>query len=223
MSFERARQPEQIAQRRKSILESTLALFEDVGFDCTKLADIGRRAGVSKASVYRYFESKEAIFLELLAAESEAWVRDVEGELASLAGAGTVESVARIMADSLDRRPRLANLSAKLASVLEKNLSVDAIREFKRAYMALMFRLVNALHAALPALSLEAAQRFLSTVVVFSSGLYPATHPAPAAAEVLAEPEFEPFRANYRDALLDAATLLLTALTVENAPTEGQR
>lgn len=88
MSFERVRQPEQIAVRRESILAATLTLFEEVGFDDIRLVDIGHRAGVSKASVYRYFESKEAIFLELLVREIEAWVREAEAALASLGGRG---------------------------------------------------------------------------------------------------------------------------------------
>ncbi len=215
MSFERARQPEQIALRRKSILEATSALFEEVGFDDTRLTDIGDRAGVSKASVYRYFESKEAIFLELLARETEAWVSALEGQLAALGGSGSVGEVARIVAESLSERPRLCSLAARLSSVLERNLSTDAIRAFKRNNLALTIRLVNALHAAVPALSLDGARRFVSIAVTFQNGLFPVVFPPPATRAVLAEPEFAPYRITYRDAMFDAALLLLTALTIE--------
>ena len=217
MSFERARQPEQIALRRQSILAATLDLFEEQGFDNTRLADIGRRAGVSKASVYRYFETKEAIFLALLAHATEEWVEDLERSLAALRGAGTVQEVASLVADSLAARPRLCSLAARLSSVLEKNLSPDAIRDFKRSNMALTVRLVHALHAALPGLSLSGAQRFVAIVVTFQNGLYPVAFPPPAAEAVLAEPEFAPYRLSYRDALREAARLILTALALEHA------
>lgn len=221
MSFERARQPEQIAQRRESILSATLELFEEQGFDRTRLADIGRRAGVSKATVYRYFESKEAIFLELLEQATEEWVRSLESELASLNGEGTVDGVARAVAGSLDVRPRLCSLASRVSSVLEKNLSQDAIRDFKRGNMALTVRLVNAVHAALPALSLSGAQQFVGLLVTFQNGLYPVAYPAPATEAVLAEPEFAPYRQSYRDVLFVAARLFLVALTVDDESGAG--
>jgi AcrR family transcriptional regulator len=217
VGFERARQPEQVAQRRESILTATLELFEEVGFDDTRLSDIGQRAGVSKASVYRYFESKEAIFIQLLARETEAWVRVLEGELAARRGAGTIDEIAGAIADSLAERPHLGSLAAKLSIILEKNVSEDAIRAFKRDQMGLTLRLVNALHASLPALSVEGAQRFLAILITFQNGLFPAAHPAPAAEAVFAEPEFAPYRVSYRDALLDTARLLLAAL-ITGAP-----
>jgi TetR/AcrR family transcriptional regulator len=215
MSFERARQPEQIAHRRASIIDATLTLFRAGGFDDTRLEDIGRLAGVSKATVYRYFESKEAIFLELLGRETEAWVDEMERVLGAARRPHTVDEIAAAVADSLAGRPDLGSLAARLSSVLERNVSEDAIRRFKRENMALTVRLVNALHAASPALSVEAAHRFIAIVVTFQNGLFPTTHPPPAARAVLAEPEFASYRSDYRDALFDAARLLLVALTLD--------
>src|SRR5437773_9124619 len=37
-------------------------LFRSRGFAATKLADVARRAGVTKGTVYLYFDSKEALF-----------------------------------------------------------------------------------------------------------------------------------------------------------------
>lgn len=178
-----------------------------------RLADIGERSGVSKATVYRYFESKEAIFLELLERETEAWVRHLEGALSGFRGAASVDSVASLFTDSLEARPRLGNLAAKLSSVLEKNVSLEALRAFKRDNMVLTVRLVNALHAALPALSVLGAQSFVAIVVTFQNGLFPIANPPPTSRALLVEPEFASYRWGYRDALYDAASLLLTALT----------
>jgi AcrR family transcriptional regulator len=54
-------------QRRKEarpgeIVAAALELFVDRGFAATKLADVARRAGVTKGTVYLYFDSKEALF-----------------------------------------------------------------------------------------------------------------------------------------------------------------
>ena len=54
-------------QRRKEarpaeIVAAALDLFVERGFAATKLADVARRAGVTKGTVYLYFDSKEALF-----------------------------------------------------------------------------------------------------------------------------------------------------------------
>jgi len=54
-------------QRRKDarpaeILAAALAEFVEHGYAATKLEDVARRAGVTKGTLYLYFESKEALF-----------------------------------------------------------------------------------------------------------------------------------------------------------------
>ena len=54
-------------QRRKTerpseILDAALSLFVSKGFVATRLDDIAKKAGVSKGTLYLYFESKELIF-----------------------------------------------------------------------------------------------------------------------------------------------------------------
>src|SRR5947199_4385661 len=54
-------------QRRKDerpaeLLAAALEVFVEKGFAATKLADVARRAGVTKGTVYLYFDSKEALF-----------------------------------------------------------------------------------------------------------------------------------------------------------------
>jgi AcrR family transcriptional regulator len=221
MKFERARTPDQIAHRRTSILEAALGLIETVGYDDTRLSDIAARADISKASIYRYFDSKEAIFLHLLDRETELWVRALEHEFAARAGRSSVEEVARVFARSLDERPRLCGLAARVSSVLEKNVSADALRTFKRSQRALTIRLVNALHAAHPGLSVAGAQQFISVAVTYQNGLFPMTHPSDTTEAVLADPEFASYRSSYYDAMFETSYLLLSALTGESASVPG--
>src|SRR3984957_14243277 len=54
-------------RRRKTarpgeILEAALSVFAESGFAAAKLTEIARRAGVSKAALYLYFETKEDLF-----------------------------------------------------------------------------------------------------------------------------------------------------------------
>ncbi len=54
-------------QRRKDarpseILAAALSAFVEPGYAATKLEDVARRAGVTKGTLYLYFESKDALF-----------------------------------------------------------------------------------------------------------------------------------------------------------------
>src|SRR5580704_7636195 len=48
--------------RPGEILEAALGVFAERGFAAAKLTEIARRAGVSKAALYLYFETKEDLF-----------------------------------------------------------------------------------------------------------------------------------------------------------------
>ena len=54
-------------QRRKDarpteIAQAAIAEFANKGFTNTKLTDVAKRAGVSKGTIYQYFDDKEAVF-----------------------------------------------------------------------------------------------------------------------------------------------------------------
>lgn len=58
-------------QRRKEarpaeLAAAALALFVEKGFAATRLDDVARRAGVSKGTLYLYFDSKEALFRAMI-------------------------------------------------------------------------------------------------------------------------------------------------------------
>jgi len=48
--------------RPSELLEAALGLFVEKGFAATRLEDVAARAGVSKGTLYLYYENKEALF-----------------------------------------------------------------------------------------------------------------------------------------------------------------
>lgn len=52
--------------RRQAILDAAKAVIEEVGYEQASMAMISARVGGSKATLYSYFDSKEALFLELV-------------------------------------------------------------------------------------------------------------------------------------------------------------
>ena len=68
---------------RQRLLDAAEALFGRNGFHSTSVTDVVRRAGVAQGTFYLYFESKEAIYTELVRHLShslrQAIARDVAG------------------------------------------------------------------------------------------------------------------------------------------------
>src|SRR5262245_27914286 len=53
-------------RKREQILDGARKLFLAEGFDAASMGDIARAAGVSKGTLYVYFDSKEGLFAELV-------------------------------------------------------------------------------------------------------------------------------------------------------------
>jgi len=52
--------------RRVEICRTAAQIFRDRGFDATSVSDIARALGMTKAGLYHYFESKEALLFEIV-------------------------------------------------------------------------------------------------------------------------------------------------------------
>lgn len=54
-----------LKSRRVEICRTAAQLFRDRGYDATSVSDIARALGITKAGLYHYFESKEALLFEI--------------------------------------------------------------------------------------------------------------------------------------------------------------
>lgn len=52
--------------KRRLILTRAAALFADEGFDRASVAEVARASGISKANIYHYYASKDAILFDIL-------------------------------------------------------------------------------------------------------------------------------------------------------------
>ena len=56
-----------ILSRRAEICRTAAQIFRERGYDATSVSDIARALGITKAGLYHYFESKEALLFEITA------------------------------------------------------------------------------------------------------------------------------------------------------------
>jgi len=64
--------------RPEEILDAALSLFTEKGFSATRMIDVAKAAGISKGTLYLYFENKESIFREVVQQRISPKIDDVE-------------------------------------------------------------------------------------------------------------------------------------------------
>lgn len=64
-------------ETRNRILEAGLDAFAQYGYDAAGVAEICRRAGVTKGGFYHHFPSKQALFLEML----QRWLEGLDTQM----------------------------------------------------------------------------------------------------------------------------------------------
>ncbi|MFT5258862.1 MAG: AcrR family transcriptional regulator [Saprospiraceae bacterium] len=69
------RRSESTRLRRELIVNTAIECFADKGFHQTSIRDIAQRAKVSLGNLYNYFDSKEALILEIAQVEAEDLIK----------------------------------------------------------------------------------------------------------------------------------------------------
>lgn len=195
--FQRARRPEHKEERRAQLLD-TAAEFLTAGGALHELglSELARRAGMAKSNVYRYFESREALLLELLE-RAYAQCFDRLQERAVREAPLTLERFTHHFAGALSEQPLLGQLTSALPSVLEHNLSKEAIRTFKASAIEFLHRAATGNRALCPTLTPAQHLDLLGHALLLITGLWPHAHPAPVVLELVQEPELTLFAHDY--------------------------
>jgi AcrR family transcriptional regulator len=119
------------------------------------LNELSRRVGLAKSNVLRYFESREAVLLELLRGALRTWLAEVAGELAAgvdprLPARERGDQLAAVLARSLARHTVLCDLIHTQAGVLEHNVSVEVVVRHKRSTIASIDAAIDLVRHHLP-------------------------------------------------------------------------
>jgi AcrR family transcriptional regulator len=74
------------AERPGEILDAAFEEFVKNGYAATRLEDVAQRAGVTKGTIYFYFETKERVFEEMIRHVSRPMFLELDGFIATLDG-----------------------------------------------------------------------------------------------------------------------------------------
>jgi AcrR family transcriptional regulator len=218
VTFQRARNEEQREIRRAVILDATTAMLREMPVSDISLNEISRRVGLAKSNVLRYFESREAVLLELLDDYFGRWLLEFEGELADRVEASAdMVTRARQLADVLSRsladQGVLCDLVSAQGGVLEHNVSTEVVKRHKRASLARLATMTELVLHHLPELANDA--QFFCFMTLISAGALSTYVPPPASvlAAYADDPELSVLNLDFREALRGAiVSTLLGAL-----------
>ena len=154
--------------RPEEIIAAALEVFADRGFAATKLEDVARRAGVTKGTIYLYFENKEALFKAIVRetivpviAKGEELAQSFTGsarelfeqlvrEYWRLVGETSLAAIPKLMMAEAGNFPELARFYYQevvtrghklMAGVLERGMKAG---EFRRVNVAVATKLAMA-------------------------------------------------------------------------------
>jgi AcrR family transcriptional regulator len=89
------------AETQTRILRAARKLFARRGFDATTTRDLAQEAGVAEGTLFRHFENKKAILVEVA---TQGWIEILTDLLTELSEMGSYKAIAQVM------RRRMMNL-----------------------------------------------------------------------------------------------------------------
>jgi AcrR family transcriptional regulator len=216
VTFQRARRPEHKRQRYETILAAARELATRDGVRAVTLSDIAAAVGMHKSALLRYFETREEIFLRVALSDWESWADATTAALAPLEPGSVAEVSAEVsaaLARTLAERPLLCDVLTHAPLNLERNVSMDAVRAYKRAAHDASVEVMAAARRVLPELSEEDALDLVGATCMVAASLWQVTHPPPLLADLYEqEPALDHATLEFEPTIVRLATTLILGI-----------
>ena len=199
--FIRARSPEQKEQRLDEIKGAVRRQFAERPYHEITLTTIAEELGWSRANLYKYVTTKEEIFLLLTADECDAYFEALLAALPEGAELAPAEA-ADAWADVAAAHQEYFRLGDLLSTIVETNVTVERLMDFKRGYYAH----VDEMRERLPKVTGIAPERvepLLLAIYYHATGLVSSCWSNPLIAEALRRLEIERPETDFRAEMLD--------------------
>lgn len=212
MNWQRARTDEKKNERKVAIYQAALTLFIKNGYDKVSFNSIAAEAGFTKSNMYRYFSSKDDIFLNVFADLFEKWVDDFATQLQDLPQNVAAVDFADAWVKTLLAQPKFLDLMPLLFISLERNSSFEQLLEFKRLSMNLLFQLTVDISRIYPDIVGENAFRLLTLSYAATANYWAANTQSEALKNIYQLEEFQALKPNFEKDLTTAIEIIIRGL-----------
>lgn len=172
MGFQRARSNQHIQERIQEIISAASKIFDSIGYEGLSFSAISELTKFTRPTIYKYFNTKEEILLKILLSDAESWVSSLANSF-KLNKIYSIGEVADIWVNSISENYRLLSLYSMLFTLIEKNVSLEALVEFKKGFLKLQEALQELVGQLFPKADKADIQSFLVNQLALALGLYP--------------------------------------------------
>lgn len=229
LDFERARTPEAKRARQERILAAAARLATASSVREVTASAIADEVGMHKSAMLRYFETREDIFLQLATNAWGEWSTAVRSELQDVAARPTAahtdreqsaHEVAAVLAHSLVARPLFCDLLAHTPLNLERNVSLEKVKAFKKRALAAVAEVSAALCTATP-LRLDQSRSVIATATSMAAAMWQMAAPGTRLrAFYETEPDLTHAVIDVEPQLTDIVNALITGYTTRSTRPE---
>jgi AcrR family transcriptional regulator len=128
----RARSAEQKELRRLAVLKAAEAYFHEVGYEAFSMAQLAKKTGVAKGTLYLYFNTREELFLTLY---EQSLIRWSQVFIANLSASMTSKAYAQALYLTAIADGTFLPLLIRLEHLIEHNVAIPRLIESKRAFI----------------------------------------------------------------------------------------
>lgn len=197
--------------KRTTILQSAAYLLLKKDWAELSMDEVAKRAKIAKGTLYLYFPTKEDLCLRVHNADYEAWFLDMESFFTETKNIDADE-FSKWFVESMDRHVRFLKLLPIVPTILEKNASVETIREFKLSLKAQISKILPQLIKTFPFLNEHSAFIFLMQCHALAVGSWSHGFPSNQFREAVKEDGLDIFVLDFKSFFRTSILTLLNGI-----------
>lgn len=155
--------------RKNEIINAFEELYQTMSFRNISMREIGEKTSMTRSSIYNYFQTKEEIFLALIAREFQLWCSVLQ-EIADH-DSMTLTEFAENIASSLQERRYFLKLISWNHYELEENSRTERLAEVQQVTYNAMQTIMLCLDKFFPSMTDMAKQEFQRNFFIFLYGI----------------------------------------------------
>jgi AcrR family transcriptional regulator len=212
MNWQRARTDDKKNERKEAIHEAAYSLFKKNGYDNVSFNGIASEAGFTKSNMYRYFSSREEIFLNIFANLFEKWVEGCINRLQKITQDEVISNFAKTWVESHKSHTQFLDLAPILFVSLERNSSYEQLLEFKKLAKNLLYKLSIEITRIYPDLHMDKAFKFLNLSFAATSSFWAASTQNETLKKIYEQEMFKELETNFEDDLASSIEVIIKGL-----------
>lgn len=172
----RRKSPENESRRRNEIIDSCEVLYRERGFRDITIKDISEALSISRPAIYKYYETKEEIFLDLIIREAGAWLEEVRLKAGQMETMSKAE-FAEIIAGTVSEKKILLKIFSMNIYEIENNSRMERLTAYKSGFKEIRDVLFEAMGKIAPRISMKRQEQIIRLLFPFLNGVYAYSEP----------------------------------------------